>query len=478
MAFSTSKKPSTGTLFVTFIVLFILAVSALVLSGNFASIATPFAPLLKPFASSNQPKITEHFTDAFKTDTINTEKWIVNKSGNTQVVQTAANNLRIDIPEGSVDGKAKGGNLTFKEKFKENGDFRVVAVLYRPVVTGEGVGATGIRFASAGSADDEGAVIRWQVKGATSKVVFAVTAADGTKLESQADDLPTNIAVLRLERINKKYRAYYKVGRDVSGDVAWKQLGQEQHSTLGNEGRVILFTHNTGGDAKFPKVVGRFDTVNIGWEGEPATDIRFSDAFANGVLGKQWRVKGTTGATARETQADNLVFTVPAGAVSGKPGYMRATRKSPTVGSDKDFAFQTVMFKPTITGEGRGAAGISFNSATSVDDEAAQVKWVVEGTMSKLVFVVRNPDGTLAERAEASVTQNKLTVRLARRNDKYTASYRVGDSDSDFVRIGNEESAVFGANGFVGLFANNLGVGGKYPRVTARFDSVSGSVEK
>lgn len=478
MAFSKSEKSSPVTLIATFVVLFILAVSALVLSGNFASIVTPFAPLLKPFASSNQPKLTEHFTDAFKADAINTEKWTVNKSGDASITQTAANNLRIDIPAGSVNGKAKGAGLTFKEKFKEYGDFRVVAVVYRPVVTGEGVGMTGIRFASSGSADDEGAVIRWQVKGTTSKVVFVVTAADGTRLESQADDLPSNIAVLRLERINKKYRAYYKTGRDTSGDVPWKELGQEQNSTLGNEGRVILFTNNAGADSKFPKVVGRFDTVNIGWEGEPKNTITFSDAFANGVLAKQWVAKGSAGAVARETKADNLNLTVPAGAVGGKPGYMRVTRKSPTVGSDKDFSFTAVMFKPTVTGEGRGAAGLSFNSATSVDDEAAQIRWVVEGATSKLVFTVRNPDGTLAERAEASVTQNKLTLRLVRKDDKYTAWYRTGDSDTDFVQIGHEENAVFGANGFVGLFANNLGVGGKYPRVTGRFDQVNGSVEK
>ncbi len=54
----------------------------------------------------------------------------------------------------------------------------------------------------------------------------------------------------------------------------------------------------------------------------------------------------------------------------------------------------------------------------------------------------------------------------------------MGDADSDWVQLGNEEAAVFGANGVVALFANNMGATGKYPRGVVRFDSVSGSVEK
>lgn len=61
--------------------------------------------------------------------------------------------MRFDIPAGGINNKARGGSPTSKELFKDNGDFRAMVVAYRPIVMGEGVGMTGIRFSSKGADD-------------------------------------------------------------------------------------------------------------------------------------------------------------------------------------------------------------------------------------------------------------------------------------------------------------------------------------
>jgi hypothetical protein len=96
------------------------------------------------------------------------------------------------------------------------------------------------------------------------------------------------------------------------------------------------------------------------------------------------------------------------------------------------------------------------------------------------VFVVRAPDGTLAEQANVNLDVNvkKLTLRLVRNGNRYAAHYRIGDSDADFVKIGADASSSFGAAGHVMLMVNNIGAGDKFPRVVGRFDSVSGNVSK
>jgi hypothetical protein len=478
--FTTNRSSSRSYVISSLVALSIIGVSALVVSGKFSSIVTPFGSLAQSFASATKPKITQTFVDAFKATTIDTEAWIIRKTGDATIAQTAANNLRMNVPAGAESGRVKSANLTFKETFDDRGDFRVNAIVYRPIVTGEGAGVAGVRFVSAGSENDEGAVIQWVVNGTQSRVSFVVRGENGARLESQAEELKSNVAVFRLERINKKYRAYYKMGNDMTGDTAWKQLGEEQRGNLGNEGRVVLFTHNAGSGGKFPQVVGRFDGANIGWEGESSDRIGFADAFANGVLAKEWTTAATAGSTAQERASDNLVLTVPAGAVNGKMGRMVVVRKQPIVRSGKDFAVQAKVYKPTLTGEGTGATGVSFVSNGSTDDEAAQIRWIVSSGGSRIVFLVRNTDGTLAERAGASIDANvkSLTLRLTRTGDRYVGAYRTGDNDANFVRVGIEEQAAFGADGKVALFVTNAGVSDKYPRVVARFDQVNGSMAK
>lgn len=462
---------------ISFVTLLIILASVFVLSGSFSDLVTT---ITKSKASMANPKLTEGYSDAFKDGVVNTEKLAALISGDATITETAADNLKITIPAGKQNNKTKGGKLEFKQTFNDTGDFRVVAVVYRPVITGEGTGITGVRFASTGTDDDEGAAIGWRVSGTNSKIWFVVRGPDGTKLESQQDTLDSNIAVLRLERVNKKYRAFYKPGRDLTGDVGWKPLGSEWNAALGNEGRVYLYANNQGAAGKYPKVIGRIDQVSIHWEGAPSQKTSFTDAFANDVVGKNWKTAKNTGGQVYENTKDKLIMSLPNGAVQNKPRYTYINRKEPAIPEGKEFAIQAQLFKPTVVGEGGGYAGIRFASAGNVDDEAAMVRWVVGTNANRLVFLVRAPDGTLSERAVVNLTgtEKKLTLRLTRVGDKYKGWYRTGDSDTDWVLIGKEESANFGANGQMGLVVGNGLVAGKFPRVIGRFDFASGSVAK
>lgn len=465
---------------VSFVTLLVILVTVFVLSGSFSDLVTT---ITKPKASQANVHVTESFTDAFKDGVINEEKWSVAKTDGATVVETTADNLRFDIAAGNVNNKARSGSLTFKELFKDNGDFRAVAVVYKPIVTGEGMGATTIRFSSKGSDDDEAAGVQWRVNGTSSKIVFFVNGADGSRMETNQASINSNIAVLRLDRINKKYRAFYKPGRDLSADTDWISLGNEANATLGNEGRISIVTNNTGSNDKFPKVLGRLDQFSVGWEGAPstATRIGFSDAFADGVMGKNWKVYKNDGVMVYENKNDNLIMSLTSGSVSGKPRYARVVRSTPVVPEHKDFAFNTTLFKPTVVGEGQGFSGLGFVSTGNVDDEAATIKWVVSGTtVSKLVFVIRAPDGSLAEQASVNLDAKlkQLTLRLVRTGDRYTAQYKTGDSDADLIVIGRDTSSSFGAAGHVMLMDSNVGAAGKFPRVVGRFDGVNGSVAK
>jgi hypothetical protein len=472
-----AKKSSKVSTFVWVLSFLFILLSIFVLSGKFGELVTT---ITKSSASKANPDVSQVFADAFKADTVNTDKWTVVKTGDATVNQTVANNLRIDIPVGSVSGNPKVGRLEFKEQIGEGEDFRVISVVYRPVVTGQGVGITGLRFNSTGGDNDEGSVLSWSVNGASSKVSFVVIAADNSRLINQTADLVSNVAVFRMERVKGKYRAFYKPGNDVSGDTNWIPLGTEIGNSTGKKGNIFLVTNNGGVTGKFPKVAGRFDQVNIWWKGAPTTNTSFKDAFANGNLGTQWKDNKSAGVQVYENVKDNLIMAVPSGAMNNLPKYALLNRQAPTVPTGKDFTMTAALYKPTVVGEGRGYAGLRFVSAGATDDEAASVRWLTGTGLSKVVFVVRAPDGSLAERSavDVPVGTTALTIRLVRIGTNYRGWYRIGDADADWKPVGKEESSNFGATGTIGLIVSNMGHSGKFPRVVGRFDSVSGSVAK
>jgi hypothetical protein len=179
---------------------------------------------------------------------------------------------------------------------------------------------------------------------------------------------------------------------------------------------------------------------------------------------------------------------VSQGSVSEKARTGWLVRTSPVVENDKSFTIQSKIYKPIVTGDGYGQSSLSFQSTGSLDDESAAVRWVVseKEKVSKLVFVLRSPDGTIiGERGVKDIKgigTNKLTVRLNRKIEsgktRYSAFYRTGDGDSEWMNIGNEEDGSLGGDGNIVLSTSNTGIEKKFPKVIGRFDSVSGSVQR
>lgn len=457
-----------------------VSIAALVvISGNFTSIETPFAPKINPFATANQPKLTQNFADVFKAETINTEKWAIKTVGDAKIIQSNANNLRFDLPAGDAGGAPKAAHLTYKDEIDEKSDFQIISVMYKPQVTGTGAGVTGVKFNSSGSENDEGAMVQWVTNGGSSKVSFRVMGPDGSVIESEAETIESNMAVVKLERVNKKYRAYFKQGKDETGDVAWRPLGQERDSKLGKGGKVTLFTHNSGSGKNFPKVIGRFDSVRIAWEGAPNSSISFSDAFANGAVNRNWNVPSVPGTSVKESPADNLVINITNGAAGTTPKRAMLVRKDPIVTAKQGFTTQVSMNKPVVTGNGTGTAGIAFQTTGATNEESAQVYWSVTGGTSKLIFSVRSADGSLVERGSVDVKDAKrLTLRLTRKEGSYLAHFRRVDNDTDFVQIGESAKVENAVDGRINLFASNTGIGAKFPAVIAKFDQVNGTVNQ
>lgn len=426
--------------------------------------------------------LSSNFKDNFKSTAIDVSKWTVLKTGNTGVKQSATNNLVINVPAGSLDGKtSKSGRLVSKQLLGEGDNFRVVSVLYRPVVTGEGLGVTGVRFGSDDKKNDEGAIISWNVNSnKEGKLYFYVKGSDGKRIETKVVNLNSNQAVFRLDRVNDVYFAYYKTGNDTTSDKDWTSLGKVDNSSLGASGFVTLFANNAGEAGKYPAVLSRFDSLSLAWEGGVSTLNKFADSFSNKVVEEQWKKRLTPGSTIVENASDNMVMRIPSGVVSGKPGSAYLKRLSPRIPANKDFSLNTLIYKPVVSGSGLSASGLSFVSSDEEDKEAAKLMWQVGGSTNKLVFAVRNDKGVMSETALIKLKQNvkSLTMRLTRRGDKYSAWYRTGDGDTDFIKIGSDKDLVFGSEGTVGLFSTNLGSLLRYPSVAVRFDSVSGSVEK
>lgn len=438
----------------------------------------PLLPSSSPRASGAGIQITERWVDPFNTGEIDKQKWKVQTEAGA-VVKQESDNLRMELPAGSATPSA---SLIFKELIKDRGDFKIVAVVYKPQVTGNGAGISGVRFASEGTDNQETATVRWRIAQGSSKVTFVVRGPDGRVMESETLDLAGDVALLRLDRINKEYTAYFKPGRDTSSDTNWRTLGTLRAPSLGKDGWISLFTTSSGTAASKPAVVGRFDQANVAWEGDPIDIQRanFHDAFSDGNLGRAWRVRARAGATAEERPSNNLVMTVPTGAVTGKPNVVIVRRDTPVAGQDKDFILQTVLFKPTVNGAGLGAAGLTFTSTGSEDDEAAKVFWRVGNNTSAVVFSVKNPDGTVADTAEVSIPaeERSITLRLVRNGKAYSAYYRTGDLDTEFVKVGSEKTAEFGSSGKASLFVSNMGANNQFPKVVGRFDQAFGSIVK
>jgi hypothetical protein len=472
--------------------------SMLVLSGKFSSLVTT---IIKPHASMSMPQIDGSFTDSFKSDAVNTDKWQVARSdeGKVIVAQTAANNLRIDITGGTSDKKVSEGGLVFKQALDDQGDFRALAVFYQPVVTDDRGGAvSGIRFASSDTSNGEAAVIRWIVRKDKEKKLnesvasFAVLNAKGDTIYSKELPLKSNIAVFRIVRVNKKYRAGFQVGNDMSSDtnVTWLTPDDFGNASLGQNGRITLFTNNNGMKDTFASVYGRVDTAVMQWQYPKGTPTptpngleSFNDAFSvEGTIDKKWtkRVPADGSAEVTANKANNLAFTFVSGP---KANSASVVRNNPVVAKGKNFQMTTYIYQPKAVGQGGAYAGILFAEPNFVPAGASKVFWVVSAdkTVNKLQFSMMGDDRNWHVKAEKDLNDTKpkaVTLMLRRLDGKYTAHFRLGDNDADWVKLGNDETLPFDATGNMVLFGGTTKGKDVFPYASVQFDQAGGYAQK
>lgn len=476
---------------ISVITLLIIGVSMLVLSGHFSKLVTNF---VHPKASMAQPVINQSLTFPFTNDKVpDPTHWIISKIGDgVNVYNTTADNLRMDIPgiAKSQKSETRAGRIIFKPTFKDNADFRVTVVMYKPIIYGDGAAVSGIAFSSpASSLDTEGAALTWQVASDSGKkrsqVVFRVNSGSNV-LINKAADLDTNVAVLSLIRVNGSYRAVYHVGADLSGDTANIVLGEVEDSALGQEGQVRLLTNNAGTKTR---VVGRFDTAYVGWQNSnkptptPA-GTSFRDSFGSDVLNTKWTQGKSAGSSIVMNPDKTVNLIVAPGAVNGTAASSRIVRTDPTVGIVKNFSFTAWIKKPLVIGDGIGAAGVNFSSNSVANKEAAQVRWNVGkdakgNPVSRVIFLVYTRTGALVEQDGVNVNSNMIGVQLRRNGSKYSGWYTLNPNDPDYAwkQLGSEQQAAFGEDGKFGVFAGNVGNSGKYPFVSAEVDTALGTVQ-
>ncbi len=473
----------------------LLGVSLVAVVALSAMIATVSGfNIINPQAASLTPKITRRVLDRFNEGEIDSTIWEtmkVTKGDSAKIVfaATSTDNLRITLPK---DKESSWAGLKYKPTLANLADFAFEIVLYRPTVTGEGSARTGLQFRSAGTENDETAGLFWEVTGGSTtedRIVFFVNDSTGKRRITKTQKISTKAAVLKLRRVDNTYDAYFKNGTDTSGDTPWQQLGlcdklDNCNKGLGKSGNLIIYTNNGIEKDKYPLAVSRVDMASIRWEDgkyESPVATSFSDAFANGVVSKKWTKAVSKDSTITETKADNLVMKLPDTNTAKETSYARVVRNSPTVGVEQNFGIVASMFKPVVSGRGTGWAALSFVSADAQNKESASVRWVVTGTESKLVFVVKNRKGEAVEKVSAPITLNKVYVRLARTDTKYRAMYRAANDDSAWIDLGDAAEETLGENGKFMLSAGYTGLDGGPKTTTAatiRFDSVYGQLFK
>ncbi len=444
-----------------------LIIGLLIVGGLFVYNATKTVPAGIEVMEVSQPS-SFSFNETFGNGLIDAGKWKVTKSDDVTVTETTGDNLRIVVPAGAVAGKSRNGKLMYKETVSQGKNFSYSARLYKPIVTGAGMGRTSVRFVDNNKTDAEGASISWEVSGGTSQLVYRVNI--GGSITESSVAVVGNSAQVVLKRAGNEYSASYRMN-SFDDDTAFETLGEAVTSTAVNGGRLTLGVENTGVGG-FPRVVGRVDNVIL--TSNLTSSNVFSDNFASIDSGK-WSANAK-GGSAQSIANGNLVMNVPAGTTpAARNKFLNVSSASIT--ADKRAVAIVEMFKPKATGAGTAISGIGFSSTGTVDDEGASIRWEVNGASSKLVFVVKNAQGKVEEKASVDISgnRNRLTAKLVHADGGYIAMYRLGaglDDDSGFVKLGAERDPKLGAAGQYSLFATHASTSGvKAPAVVTKFDS-------
>lgn len=204
------------------------------------------------------------------------------------------------------------------------------------------------------------------------------------------------------------------------------------------------------------------------------SSFSFSDHFGDGLIAKdRWSVRKVDGVSVIETATDNLKVAIPAGAVAGKPRTAILTYKE-SVGDGRDFSMNTKIYKPVVEGNGVGRAGVRFGGGDGSDSEGVSLYWELSGNTSEIVFAV-NAGGENVRTQRVSVSGKQAQLVVKRIGAEYAAYYRMDnfDDDNPLVGVGDAVNSPGQVSGRIRVFASNAGSASQYPRVMARFDTVT-----
>lgn len=451
----------------TWLVLIVLGLLAIAGVSAYSKRQTP-TPVQVMEVGNPSEKIAVY--DTFGDGKIDKGDWNVGRGDGVTVAENKNDLLRMDLPAGD---KARAAFVAYKKAIPHDSDFKASVVLSKPIVTGEGVGRSGIRFTASESEEPDGAVLQWVVSGTRSELVFSV-AANGKSREVKRVAVTGNKAHLVIRRIEDEYQAFYRMN-NFDDDNQLIEIGEGvEASNLG--GKIRVFTNSSPEKGKAPKVVGRFDVASI--QADLANKVTAASFRLPGTLkdSDNFNVVTTGKAAEPEKRNGNLIMRLPAAADAKERSSVRVVAKN-TIPNDRRGASTVELFKPQVNGEGQGNVGLTYVSDGEKNDESASVRWVVSGDTSRLIFVVADGSGKTAERQVVQVPPKvvRMTVKLVHADDKYIAWYRFGaggDDDQAYKKLGEESAPKLGAKGrFVLFTAQQPAKNGKYPGVTGRFDS-------
>ncbi len=208
----------------------------------------------------------EVVSDSFTNGEINQNNWQVDTTDGTSVSQNQSDNLVMRITAGSQNNKVKAVSLVSKTVVDDNKNMNVTTQMFKPVVTGEGTGRSGMQFLTKAQDNEGSSSIFWEVTGNSSKLIFIVQGKKGKTLAREEVELASDVnkVALRISRNKDGYIAMYKdhLKNDEGG---WKRFSNRVVTKATDKGNFRIFTSNVGRDKKYPEVRGRFDLFRVGY---------------------------------------------------------------------------------------------------------------------------------------------------------------------------------------------------------------------
>ncbi len=210
----------------------------------------------------NYPK-RDILSDNFSGLNVNTKKWTISTTKGTAINIGIGRNLVESITAGSNDEKPKIASITTKDVITQGKSFVVDTQILKPIVSGEGIGKTGIEYITSDTTNLEKVSVIWSVGANTSQLIYLVQDSEGNIKVNKGVELAkdTSKIIVRIKRDEDGYSATYK--EKIDDDEPSKSLNEKILLQNLKDGQIRLFTTNVGYKDKFPSVKGRFDTFHL-----------------------------------------------------------------------------------------------------------------------------------------------------------------------------------------------------------------------